>query len=61
MASYLQHLTVDPGVKHLTEGSKFLKQFKQLLSTLKYLTGDVDGDRDIFTLADASFNISARL
>lgn len=61
VASYLQQRTSDLRVKHLTEANKLLKQLKLLPSALKYKKGRMQDKVNVFTFADASYNIAAGL
>lgn len=61
VASYLQQRTAELRVKHLVEANRLLKQLKSLPTALRYRKGDAEAKREVYTFADASFNIAAGL
>lgn len=50
-----------PLVKHLTEANKLLRQLKALPATLRFMKVDARREVDVYSFADASFNIAAGL
>lgn len=61
VASYLQQRTSDLRVSHLTEANKLLRQLKALPTTLRYKKLTTGQGMEVYSFADASFNIAAGL